>query len=173
MRIKEIRYPENIKIWDVRKGLPFSDNTAEAIFSSHLLEHMNFEDGQFLLKESYRCLRKGGVIRIIVPDLYQIAKKYVFLMETEPKAAHSDEFLQHLNMHDKKLSGVRSIIYRLFGHSKHLYMYDEYSLRHLFDKNGFKHIERMNFSQSRIPEINLIEDKGRFEMSVCLEGVKE
>ena len=50
---------------------------------------------------------------------------------------------------------------------------DEWSLRELLEKHKFTKIQRMNHGQSRIPDIKLVEDKGRHEMSICLEGIKE
>jgi predicted SAM-dependent methyltransferase len=60
MRIDPVPWPKNIKILDVRKGLPFPENSVQAIFSSHLLEHMSFEDANFVINECYRVLCKGG-----------------------------------------------------------------------------------------------------------------
>jgi len=80
MRREPIPWPKNIKILDVRKGLPYPDNSIVAIFSSHMLEHMTYQEASFVIKECYRCLVHGGVIRIIVPDLYQIAKRYISLI---------------------------------------------------------------------------------------------
>lgn len=171
-RIKPILWPDNIKITDIRKGLPFSDSSVKAIFSSHMLEHMNFEDANFVIKECSRCLYVGGVIRVIVPDLFQIAKRYADLMITEPKGEHSHNFLHDLNMQESPYKRIRKFIYKILGHSRHLHMYDEWSLRELLEKHGFNEIQRMDYCQSRISEINLVEDKGRHEMSICLEGIK-
>ena len=30
----------------------------------------------------------------------------------------------------------------------------------------------MDYGQSRIADIAIVEDKGRYEMSICLEGIK-
>ncbi|MFH1702689.1 MAG: methyltransferase domain-containing protein [Nitrospirota bacterium] len=172
-RVKPVPWPKNIKIVDVRKGLPFSDGTIKAIFSSHMLEHMTYEDANLVIKECYRCLCEGGVIRIIVPDLYQIAKRYVDLMVTDPKGEHSYNFLQDLNMQEGSYKGLLKVLHKIFGHSRHRHMYDEWSLMDLLEKQGFKNIQRMCYGQSRIPDNEMVEDKGRHEMAVCLEGIKE
>jgi glycosyltransferase involved in cell wall biosynthesis len=76
-------------------------------------------------------------------------------------------------MQDGAYKGVRKVIYKIFSHSKHLSMYDEWNLRELHEKHGLSKIQRTDYGQSRIPEINLVEDKGRHEMSICLEEIKE
>lgn len=54
---------------DVRKGLPFNDDNIDFIYSEHVLEHFTFEEGEKVLREFYRCLKVGGVLRIAIPDL--------------------------------------------------------------------------------------------------------
>src|SRR5687767_10047258 len=36
------RWPRNIRIHDVVKGLPYADASVSAIYSSHMLEHLYF-----------------------------------------------------------------------------------------------------------------------------------
>jgi len=88
-------------------------------------------------------------------------------MEASPNSEHSHIFLKDLGLLDAS-KGLR----RIFGHARHLYMYDEYSLRELLKEVGFKSIEKMDYGKSHIENIELIEDKERHEMSICLEGVK-
>lgn len=58
-------------------GLPFADDQVDAIYHSHVLEHLGPEQGERMLRECYRVLRPGGILRIVVPDLEQIAKLYL------------------------------------------------------------------------------------------------
>lgn len=51
------------KTWDM-----FEDNTVDYIFSEHMIEHLKETDGLFCLKESYRVLKSGGIIRTIAPS---------------------------------------------------------------------------------------------------------
>lgn len=62
---------------NITEGLPFQDQTFAAVYHSHLLEHLSPESGQRLLAECFRVLQPGGVLRIVVPDLEQIAKLYL------------------------------------------------------------------------------------------------
>jgi len=50
------------------KPLPIPDNSAELIYTSHVLEHITNKAVRNILKESYRILKPGGIIRIVVPD---------------------------------------------------------------------------------------------------------
>ena len=47
----------------------YSGDTVDLIYSSHFLEHISFSTGLTVLKECYRILKKGGLMRIVVPDI--------------------------------------------------------------------------------------------------------
>lgn len=61
---------------DLNKGIPFGDNVFDAVYSSHLLEHFSREKGEFLIKEIFRALKSGGIVRLVLPDLEGIVKEY-------------------------------------------------------------------------------------------------
>lgn len=54
------RWPRNILIWDVNKGLPFPDKSMNGIYASHLLEHLSCSKARFFVQECYRVMRSGG-----------------------------------------------------------------------------------------------------------------
>ena len=54
-------------IRDVTRGLPFSDETVDEIYTSHFFEHLENKDVSFVLDECVRVLKKGGRLIIIVP----------------------------------------------------------------------------------------------------------
>ena len=62
---------------DIRRGLPFPDGALEVVYHSHLLEHLDKEQGRILMEECVRVLRTGGVLRVVVPDLEEIASLYL------------------------------------------------------------------------------------------------
>lgn len=63
-------------ICDVRH-LPFADNSCEVIYSSHCIEHIYYAQTFDLLKEWYRVLAPGGVLRIYTPDFGNLIWDYV------------------------------------------------------------------------------------------------
>jgi predicted SAM-dependent methyltransferase len=72
-----IPWDSTIFIHDIRKSLPFPDGSAAAIYASHVLEHLYFEEGRQLIRESFRVLSGGGLLRIVVPDLNAIVREYL------------------------------------------------------------------------------------------------
>lgn len=71
----------SVMAYDIRKGLPFADDSFDAVYHSHVLEHLRPDEGAQLIKECGRVLRHGGVMRIVVPDLERIAKLYLEMLE--------------------------------------------------------------------------------------------
>lgn len=67
---------------DVLAGpLPFADASFDAVYHAHLLEHLPAERAAEFLRECRRLLRSGGVVRVVVPDLEQIARFYLQALE--------------------------------------------------------------------------------------------
>ncbi len=58
----------NYKNADLTKGIPFPDNSVDGIFSSHMIEHFDCFQAINFLKECFRSLKPGGVLRLSVPD---------------------------------------------------------------------------------------------------------
>ncbi|MCG9900453.1 MAG: methyltransferase domain-containing protein [Hydrotalea sp.] len=67
---------DNVKAYNLLNGLPYSDETFDVVYHSHVLEHFSYHSAEKFIKECYRVLKKGGVIRIVVPDLEQIVNMY-------------------------------------------------------------------------------------------------
>jgi SAM-dependent methyltransferase len=57
-------------------GFPFPDSHFDVVYSSHVLEHFTPEQGAFLIKESWRVLKPGGTVRIVIPDLEETCREY-------------------------------------------------------------------------------------------------
>ncbi len=57
--------------WDMMSGEPVGipDDTAEIVYSSHVVEHLPDKDALFMIQEAHRCLRKGGVFRLSTIDV--------------------------------------------------------------------------------------------------------
>jgi predicted SAM-dependent methyltransferase len=49
--------------------LPFAAESVTLIYSEHMLEHLPAHTGARVLREAYRVLAPGGVLRIATPDL--------------------------------------------------------------------------------------------------------
>lgn len=63
-------------VWvDLRNNLPFKDSSVDAFYSHHVIEHL--PDLNFHFKETFRCLKPGGVYRLGGPDGDMAIEKFV------------------------------------------------------------------------------------------------
>src|SRR6266853_6365646 len=63
--------------YDLRRTLPLADESCDLIYSAHFLEHLEYKHGLQLLRECYRLLRPGGVIRISLPTFDRTFAAYL------------------------------------------------------------------------------------------------
>jgi len=63
--------------WDLRRGLPFLNDTCDALYSSHVIEHFDRNGARNYLRECYRALKSGAILRLVTPDLEVIAREYL------------------------------------------------------------------------------------------------
>jgi len=163
-------WDRSILIHDVRKGLPFKDNSKSAVYSSFLWEHLYLEQGKRLLRECFRVLKPGGVLRVVVPDLGFFISQYVNAKKTENSSAGSDielkadKFILALCMHDAlPVSG--SALYRFYTSITELHLhkwwYDAESLLMYFKQAGFVDAQSMSHSESKIAELAEFESKNQ------------
>jgi len=54
----------------------FSDESVDLIYGSHCLEHFHYDQTENVLKEWFRVLRKGGILRLSVPDFDLLLRIY-------------------------------------------------------------------------------------------------
>lgn len=62
-------FPNVDIVRDLTRGLPFSDNTADAIFAKHILEHFDGEDLIFIVEEMCRVCKNESIITVVLPSL--------------------------------------------------------------------------------------------------------
>ena len=66
---------------DLRRGIPFADESFEVVYHSHVLEHLPQVEAHRFLCECCRVLTPGGTMRVVVPDLEEIARLYLRALE--------------------------------------------------------------------------------------------
>ncbi len=76
---------------DIRKRLPYPDNSASHMFCEHCVEHVTHQEAWNFFEECYRVLAPGGVVRIAVPDMVKLSFKITDGYKSAVKAGgHGD-----------------------------------------------------------------------------------
>lgn len=168
---------------DLRKPLPWPEGSFDAIYASHLFEHMYVEEVRALLRECRRVLAPGGALRVVVPDVAVLIDSYVsgrfpeWTRDHIQEAPRADMFIKSLLMRDPDppRGGLFKRVYHaMFDFHSHKWMYDEESMKARFAEAGFRDIRRMGFGESRIEGILDVEREIRVNggAGVVVEGVK-
>jgi ubiquinone/menaquinone biosynthesis C-methylase UbiE len=177
-------WDSDVFVHDVRKGLPFENNSLSAVYSSHMLEHLYFEEARRLLDECYRILEPRGVLRIVVPDLGAIVADYCGgtpgvrrEQDARDDVYAADRLMERLLMR-KPCPPSGSLAFRAYTALKdfhsHKWMYDGDSLSGYFGRAGFVDIGHKEFRESLITGIEEVEmpDRVLNGNGICVEGVK-
>lgn len=147
---------------DLGRSIPFRSGSVDFIHSEDFVEHLDAEPGLEFLREAYRVLRPGGVMRIATPDLRALVTE-VYLGRNETHLRWCSEFLEAegpcaaLNMH-MRMNGA------------HRFIYDEEHLRRTLEGLGFS-VKRVRYNRSEHPELRFLELRD-FGLSVYLEATK-
>jgi predicted SAM-dependent methyltransferase len=64
----DLKWNSNVAYLDASKIFPFESNSFDYIYSEHIFEHLTIDQQVIMLKESYRILKKGGIMRIANPS---------------------------------------------------------------------------------------------------------
>lgn len=125
--------------WDLRKGIPFPDGSVDSLYSSHMLEHLQFSETQALLKEALRVLRSEGTFSVCVPNARLYLEAYVGIRELDSNKFFGYEPAYN---HTTKIDVVN---YTAYMAGEHKYMWDEDNLTHVLDRAGFRNVSLREF----------------------------
>ncbi len=174
------QWAKTIIFLDLRKPLPFSDNSFNAVYSSHVLEHIHRNEALKLLKEARRVLCKGGILRTVVPNLATLVTKYLDKTNSSqmPGFTAADTFIFDLHMRPPaatKVNIFRRLYHAFYDFNSHKWIYDEESLSNLYKEAGFVESKRRKSLESDIEDIHLIERPERFgfDNSLIIEAKKD
>lgn len=163
---------------DVRRRFPFDDDTFDYVFSEHVIEHVDFDAGRFMLREVFRILKPGGWARIITPDLAALIRLYGpnkdELQERYIRFI-TDRFMPDLHRYRDVF-----VINQCVRFSGHEFIYDAPTFEEAMKESGFSNVRAVDVMKSEIPVFDDLashgayigdEDMNRFE-AMGFEGQK-
>ncbi len=159
-------YPKNIKYGDVIKGLPVPQQSAQAVYCSHVLEHMALDELRITLRNVFSYLRPGGTFRLVLPDLEQLIKAYL----ADPAPGAASGFMQDSYLGEQSVTrNLRAIPTALFGRSRHLWMWDYKGMAEELEAAGFTSIRRAQFGDAADPHFRNVEAEHRWTGCLGIE----
>ena len=145
---------------DASQRFPLPSGSFDYVFSEHVIEHLEFDEGATMLGESARILNSGGRIRLATPDLAQIIALY-----TQPTADAQQSYIRWIMDNFRPRIGQYNpaqVINQSFHGWRHKFIYDEPTLVQALDKAGFASITRVEPGQSGDQNLRGIEQHGEY-----------
>ena len=168
-----------IVVHDIRRGLPADDGTVDAVYHSHVLEHLDREIVPAFLAEVRRVLKRGGVHRVVVPDFERLCRRYLDhltgYMITGGSADDHERYVaaiieQMVRREAFETSQQRPLRRRLenlaLGDARkrgetHQWMYDRVTLPLVLERAGFRDVTVVDETKSVIVDWDSIDlDRG-------------
>ena len=125
--------------WDLRHGIPLKDGSVEAIYTSHLLEHIPYEQLIAFLRECRRLLKPGGELLVCVPNARYYIDAYVAGEVFRPR----DEWWSPASVNTN--SCIDQLNYIAYMGGEHHYLFDTENLVNTLLSGGFAKAELRNF----------------------------
>lgn len=136
----------------LQKKLPFKDASLELVYSEHVIEHISYEIALRFVTDAKRVLKKGGVLRIAMPDLDVLVEQYREDWRSAdwvnwPEFSFIETRAQMIN-----------IAFRWWGHK---YLYNREELTKLLKEAGFEdeNIRFCELGESTTKELEGIESR--------------
>jgi SAM-dependent methyltransferase len=137
---------QKIDVWlDVRCGLPFSNQSVDSIYSTHMVEHLYPDELEDLLRECARVLKPGAGLRLIVPSL----RSAVLAYQENRRNWFDDSFPRHFDSVGGRFSNF------VFCDGQHRTAFDFGYLDEVLSKLGFREVQESAEGRSRLygPEV--------------------
>ncbi len=171
-------WPKTIVYANIRKRLAYPDGSIDAVYASHVIEHLYRDEALAFLRDAKRVLKIGGICRIVVPDVKAIVGWYLQHKTENKREASSDVLMDMMcvSTRARRSGGILLRLCRAWNDiDLHKWMYDAEGLQTLCIEAGFHRPVVKGCCESEIPGIDLVEKPERIMngAGICVEAVKE
>jgi hypothetical protein len=168
-RIVKPRFPDEVRYGDIVKGLPIQKCSCKGIYCSHVLEHLCLNDFRIALRNTYDYLMPEGIFRLVMPDLFDLAQRYV--NSSDPIASFI--FLKSSSLGEsQRRKSILNFLHEYLGNSRHLWLWDFNSTKIELEKAGFSDIRRAKYGDSENKRFIEAEDIDRWDNCLGIECTK-
>jgi predicted SAM-dependent methyltransferase len=140
---------------DVTQAFPIDDQVFDYAYSEHMIEHIAFEQGRSMIRECFRIMKAGAVIRIVTPSigfLMRLFSRDRSELEDRYIAWATQQFVP--NAPAVLPSFVFNNFVRQWGHQ---FIYDRETLRFVLTDTGFVDVKECRIGESAHPKLRGLE----------------
>jgi predicted SAM-dependent methyltransferase len=156
----------NIQFANATARIPCTNSSVSAVYSSHMIEHLDRREARAFLAEVRRILCPGGVVRVAAPDIARLVQDYLATRD-------ADGFIAATHMGLNRPTGLMAWMkWVLVGPRHHLWMYDGDSLAKLLREAGFADVAIMPPGKTNIVDQGDLDLQERASESVYVEAFR-
>jgi SAM-dependent methyltransferase len=167
-RLKFVMTAKHYKIkWaDIREYIPEASGSVDVIYLSHVLENLYLFEINSFLKEAFRVLKPGGIIRICAMDIKKYIDKYNRDSDTD---ALMSTFFSSRSSKPKNLDKVS---YLIFGDRNRKWYFDANSLQDRLEGSGFCNAQFLLPGKTNISDSGALDLFEQIDESMYIEAFK-
>jgi predicted SAM-dependent methyltransferase len=149
----------NVKFKNIIK-IKLKSNSVQSVYSSHLLEHLYYNQSEELLQKLHKSLVEGGTIRLALPDYDAFILKYVKTFENSALIA-MQELEASLLSYPLIKPRIRTRVWSQITGNHHIHRWHPNFaiLQQMLLEIGYTNIKRCNYRESSLEEINNLENR--------------
>jgi predicted SAM-dependent methyltransferase len=160
---------------DATRRFPLPDGCIEIVYSEHMIEHVPWGGGQAMLRECYRVMKPGGLIRLVTPNL-----EFLMRILQDPSTPMHQAYIKYsVETYRLDAQGGATHVFNNFVRAwGHQFIYDAETLRRLMEEAGFTEISVRALNESADRELSHVAKVDRMPEgflaleSLALEGRK-
>lgn len=149
---------------------PVPDGSVAHVYADNVIEHLTLEQGRSMLRNCFRALEPGGVVRLATPDVEAVARQYI------ERGELCQAGLERNRERGRDLRYPVQLLTQVYVGAKHYlgFLYDEEALGTEMRDAGFE-VERAPTGSSRHAVLDGLEARSHpaeAATQLVLEGTK-
>jgi SAM-dependent methyltransferase len=157
----DIKEGDGVVAADIRNGLPFEDEHFDYVVSVHALPELSYEQLVPALQELLRVVKRGGTLRLGLPDLERSIDAY---------RRGDGAYFQIPDDEVRTIGGKLAVQLVWYGYSRSIFVKE--FIEELLWKAGASRVEHLTFRETASPYPEIVELDNRADESLFVEATK-
>lgn len=155
---------------DATQPFPLPEGCMDCVVAEHLLDHLSFVRGRDVVRECFRVLRSGGVLRLAVHSTERLAAAYAqpdgaeWTDYARWSAAYYSPRAARALVPDGAVPPWGLVLTNFMQHNKTTVLYDFALLRSLLEAAGFRDVALRPIGQSLRPELQGVDHPDPYQL---------
>jgi len=144
---------------DVTRAFPIDDQAFDYVYSEHMIEHITFEQGRAMIRECFRIMKAGAIIRIVTPSIGFLTRLF-----SQDRSELEDQYIEWATKQfaPNAPAPLPSFVFNNFVRGwGHQFIYDHVTMRCVLTEAGFVDLKECRIGQSNHAKLRNLESVGR------------